>query len=305
MQHALVDLRRKAVCGDIPPVLNHPPLESLPITGRRPPRHWLALGASVVVHALLAGLIVLLAQRSRDAMQTVSGSTSTAPSLQTVTLAPFILSRPRPVVPARPEAETKRPERPIPLPQVQRGAENIPLEAPRPEPSPPAPPVPDPGTRTDAPSGAPAAASEVASAVPSLESETERLFGRRNSVAGSGGGAEPVVRWNNGPTEQRDNDCRPRPVPPRRPGEPIALEFVEGRVYDDRTHVPLGGAHLQIMGTPYTTFADDAGHYRLGFDPALVDECRSQYVRVIARGVPPQLIVLGRGPGGTDIYLRP
>ena len=40
-------------------------------------------------------------------------------------------------------------------------------------------------------------------------------------------------------------------------------------------------------------------------DPDLVDECRSQYVRVIARGVPPQLIVLGRGPGGTDIYLRP
>lgn len=289
--------------------MQHTPLEALPITGRRPERPWAPLAASVGTHAGLALLLfVLLHRRPPPVDRPATDEPPTA--TQTVVLAPPLATpaprpRPRPVPPPVPERRVEPRPREIPLPQVKRGPENIPETPPTPVPPPTearADPTPagDPGLRAPA-----APPSEVASAEAAFESETQRLFGRRNSNAPGGGAPQPIVRWNDGPTEPRDNDCTPRPRPVRPAGQPVTLEFVEGRVINERTGVPLGGAYLQMMGTPYSAFADDAGHYRLGFDRDLVDECRSQYVRVIARGVPPQLIVLGRGPGGTDIYLRP
>jgi hypothetical protein len=286
----------------------HTPLDALPITGRPPERSWTALCASLLAHVGLAVLIFLLSRPAQPPAPKRAGDGRPTPvrEEQTVYLPPFPtreLPKPRPTPPPRPVERQRR----VPLPQVARGPENIPEDPPTPQPPVPTPPSPLPSVTTPSKADAPGppAPTEVASAATAFEAETQRLFGPRMPPPGSGGGAVPQVRWNNGPTEDRENECKPRPQPPRRPGEPIALEFVEGVVYNDITHVPLGGAHLQIMGTQYVTFADDAGHYRLGFDPALVDECRSQYVRVIARGIPPQLIVLGRGAGGTNIYLRP
>jgi len=288
--------------------MQHTPLEALPITGRRAERAWGPLIASVGAHAA-AVLIVLLVIHRRP--ETPKAEDRPEPATQTVVLAPPLAPKPLRQLQPKPKpilrAPEPTPERPIPRPQVTRGAENIPEEPPTPTPVPPsvtpAPPAPE-GPATPVPSASPAP-TEVASADAAFDAETQRLFGRRNTTAPGGGMPQPVIRWNNGPTEPRDNDCTPRPRPPRPAGQPITLEFVEGRVYNERTGVALAGAYLQMMGTPYNAFADGAGHYRLGFDPDLVDECRSQYVRVIARGVPPQLIVLGRGPGGTDIYLRP
>jgi hypothetical protein len=290
--------------------MQHTPLEALPITGRPAERAWGPLVASVCAHAAVVLLVLLVIQKRPE---TPKAGDSAAPptTTETVVLAPpanpkplrELLQEPKPIV----RAPVPKPERPIPRPQVTRGPENVPENPPTPTatPTPPAPAVPSPATRAATP-GAPAPPpTEIASADAAFESETQRLFGRRNTVTPGGGMPQPIIRWNNGPTEDRDNDCTPRIRPPRPAGQPVTLEFVEGRVYNERTGVALSGAYLQMMGTPYNAFADNAGHYRLGFDPDLVDECRSQYVRVIARGVPPQLIVLGRGPGGTDIYLRP
>ena len=290
--------------------MQHTPLEALPITGRRAERAWGPLVASIATHTA-AVLLVLLVIQKRPETPKPDDSAAPATATETVVLAPPLRPRPLSEIHPRPEpirrAPVPDPERPIPRPQVTRGPENIPEDPPTPTPAPPtvAPVTPaPPGPVSPVPSASPAP-TEIASADAAFESETRRLFGRRNTIAPGGGMPQPIIRWNNGPTEQRDNDCTPRQRPPRPAGQPVTLEFVEGRVYNERTGVALAGAYLQMMGTPYNAFADDAGHYRLGFDPDLVDECRSQYVRVIARGVPPQLIVLGRGPGGTDIYLRP
>lgn len=56
--------------------------------------------------------------------------------------------------------------------------------------------------------------------------------------------------------------------------------YVEGIVGNEDTGSILAGAFLQVIGTPYVTFSDGRGHYRLGFEAQLVDGCRTQLVRV-------------------------
>jgi hypothetical protein len=70
---------------------------------------------------------------------------------------------------------------------------------------------------------------------------------------------------------------------------------VAGVVYREGTRQPLGGAFLQIMGTPYSTFADDRGAYTLRFDKALIDACRTQYVQVSKDGFAPRRLILSLG----------
>ena len=75
-------------------------------------------------------------------------------------------------------------------------------------------------------------------------------------------------------------------------------------MYRERSTLPLAGAHLQIIGTPYVAFSDGAGRYTLRFDPALVDHCRTQYVRVTAPGFRSRLLVLSLGPqSANDVHL--
>ncbi len=77
-------------------------------------------------------------------------------------------------------------------------------------------------------------------------------------------------------------------------GTPV-LATVIGRVFDTDGRTPLSGAHLQIMGTPFATFSDADGEYRLEFDPKLLEKCRVQYVRVVADGYSGQLLTLAIG----------
>jgi hypothetical protein len=92
---------------------------------------------------------------------------------------------------------------------------------------------------------------------------------------------------------------------PRDSDEPVQLGMVEGRIYRQDTGQPLAGAHLQMIGTPYVTFTDGSGEYRFRFDLALVDNCRTQYVRVSAEGYESRLLVLLVGPRRSeDVRLR-
>ncbi len=88
-------------------------------------------------------------------------------------------------------------------------------------------------------------------------------------------------------------------------GTPV-LAAVIGRVYEQDGRTPLTGAHLQIVGTPYVTFSDATGEYRLEFDPKLLERCRVQYVRVSADGYDGRMLTLsiGRDIRSDDVHLR-
>lgn len=88
-------------------------------------------------------------------------------------------------------------------------------------------------------------------------------------------------------------------------GTPV-LAAVIGRVYEQDGRTPLTGAHLQIVGTPYVTFSDASGEYRLEFDPKLLERCRVQYVRVSADGYAGRMLTLSIGADvrSDDVHLR-
>ena len=60
---------------------------------------------------------------------------------------------------------------------------------------------------------------------------------------------------------------------------------------------------LAFIGTSYSTYSDGTGVYRLVFDASLVDECRTQYVRVVAAGYRGRNLILEVGPGVNDVVL--
>ncbi|MEO5800990.1 MAG: hypothetical protein ABIZ70_05710 [Gemmatimonadales bacterium] len=88
-------------------------------------------------------------------------------------------------------------------------------------------------------------------------------------------------------------------------GTPV-LATVIGRVLDTDGRTPLVGAHLQIVGTGFSTFSDANGEYRLEFDPKLLEQCRVQYVRVVADGYGGQMLTLAIGQRirSDDVVLR-
>jgi hypothetical protein len=99
--------------------------------------------------------------------------------------------------------------------------------------------------------------------------------------------------------------CIPHPVAPRDSADPIQFGTVVGRIFRQDNGHPLAGAHLQMIGTPYVTFTDQSGEYRFRFDLALMDNCRTQYVKVSAAGYESRLLVLLLGPNRSeDVRLR-
>jgi hypothetical protein len=100
--------------------------------------------------------------------------------------------------------------------------------------------------------------------------------------------------------------CVPRPPRPADSTAPAQFGTVEGRIFRGDDGSPLAGAHLQMIGTPYTAFTDPDGGYRFRFDLSLMDQCRTQYVRVTAKGYESQLLVLMVGPGvrSEDVHLK-
>jgi hypothetical protein len=212
-----------------------------------------------------------------------------------------------PPPPPPPPQPTPRPPQPVAPPpeQEQPDAEdraNAPPDAVRNE-----------GEESDEPEGAsdPEASAEApradapAPAAPTLESEARRIFGRRRVATAPGAGPR-AVRPLETYLPDRPDKCVPVPKPPADSAAPVQYGMVMGRIFREDGGAPLPGAHLQMLGTPYTTFTDNQGEYRFRFDLSLVDNCRTQYVRVSAKGYESRLLVLMVGPNvrSEDVRLQ-
>ncbi len=160
------------------------------------------------------------------------------------------------------------------------------------------------GDEDTAPAGVSAAASAETTGEPTLEAEARRIFGRPSSRLGPTSGSRDNRPWESAQLSPSDG-CT---LPPEEPGDstvPKGMAAVAGRIYREDNGRPLPGARLQILGTPYGTFANERGEYRLVFDRKLVDRCRTQAVRVSAPGYQGRDVILfvGSTPNG-DVPLR-
>jgi hypothetical protein len=104
----------------------------------------------------------------------------------------------------------------------------------------------------------------------------------------------------------RPDECVPSPSSPSDSSAPVQYGTVVGRIFRQDGGKPLAGAHLQMLGTPYVAFTDSEGEYRFRFDLTLMDNCRTQYVRVTARGYESRLLVLmvGQNVRSEDVHLQ-
>jgi len=104
---------------------------------------------------------------------------------------------------------------------------------------------------------------------------------------------------------ERGDSCPSVMPDSTKPGEP-RMGSASGRVLTVQGGSPMPNAHLQIIGTAFSTFTDQNGEYVLTFDASLLDLCRTQYVRVSAPGYEPRLLVLviGRNIRSDDVALR-
>ncbi|HET8648618.1 MAG TPA: hypothetical protein VFL95_01140, partial [Gemmatimonadales bacterium] len=269
-------------------------------------RDWVPWAVSLLVHTTLI-LLAVFYMRQPDSTPSPRPVRVSEPEVAMVYMpepepkpAPPALTRPRPQTPPPQSQQQPRPL-PPPTPKMER----------QPEHDEPAPMTPDPApAQADAPTTPPRSAAspsqDVAAAplakqpteVATMESEARRIFGRHPANQGTAGPlAIPGLPVYMPESAER---CTPKPATPG----PVQLDTVTGLVYEPETGAPLPGAFLQIMGTQYAAFANDLGQYRLVFDRSLVDQCRTQWVRVTATGRRSQTLILSRGPGSTDIPLK-
>jgi carboxypeptidase family protein len=138
-----------------------------------------------------------------------------------------------------------------------------------------------------------------------MVSEARRLFGPKAHTGAAMAGpvaAGLPVGLNEGGTRCAWSGEEVRRV--ERPSTGV----IEGTVRTESSGRPIAGAFLQLLGSGSATFADGSGRYRLTFDPALVDVCRSQLVRVTAPGFRARTMILGLGfqsDNVIDLAVRP
>jgi hypothetical protein len=184
---------------------------------------------------------------------------------------------------------------------------NAPPNAPRTEATRPDPnDAPDEATEAGTPprEAAAPAPGPLATADPALETEARRIFGRPSTRLGPTAGTRDNRPWETS-TPQESNGCSLPPEDSLDTSLPPGMAAIEGRIFHEGTGRPLPGARLQILGTPYGTFANERGEYRLVFERKLVDRCRTQAVRVTAPGYQARDVILfiGNTPNG-DVPLR-
>jgi hypothetical protein len=131
-----------------------------------------------------------------------------------------------------------------------------------------------------------------------MVSEARRLFGPPSpttaTVAGPVRAGLPLSMMSGGP-RCAWSGAEARPIDGPRDG------VIEGIVRTESGGRPIPGAFLQMLGTGSATFADATGHYRLTFDPSLVDSCRSQLVRVTAPGYRARTMILTYGLASDNV----
>jgi len=264
-------------------------------------RTWSPLAVSAGVHLVLLAVAVGLSRPS-PASESTERSDRPAEAARQINMI-YV----PPVEPAAPSAPV-RPPPPPPPPAVRQTAPepepNAPPEAtrssgaetteePKPEPA-------EPQAETAATPATPAREQAVAT----MESEARRIFGRPRLVTRAGAGPQatrPMEAW----LPENSERCSPHPVAPRDSAGPIQFGTVVGRIFRQDNGRPLAGAHLQMIGTQYVSFTDETGEYRFKFDLALMDNCRTQYVKVSAAGYESRLLVLLVGPNRSeDVRLR-
>ncbi|MBA3316992.1 MAG: carboxypeptidase regulatory-like domain-containing protein [Gemmatimonadales bacterium] len=268
-------------------------------------RSWTSLATSATVHLALITLAVALSTREPPPEETAP-ERRTEPSRQVdMIYLPPPPARPPPAAPPPPSLPQPPPTRPSAPPPPQRqpvpeDRANAPPDAVRSE-----------GEEADEAEGAsdPEAAREVPpedsrAAAPTMESEALRIFGRRRIATRPGAGPR-ATRPMESYIPDRPDKCVPSPAPADSTG---AVQFgtVVGKIYRQDGGTPLAGAHLQMLGTPYVAFTDSEGEYRFRFDLSLMDDCRTQYVRVTAKGYESRLLVLlvGQNVRSEDVRLE-
>ncbi len=279
-----------------------------PLARKRP---WFSLAVSSGLHALLLLLAIQVSRRGDTPISEEERREARPMRQVEMIYVPPPPPRPQPrVVPPPP-----RPEPPKPPPQpVAPPPEK---SQPRPEPEANAPPEakrsegeespkePTGGSPTGTTSSEPPAPAPTPEPEATMESEARRIFGRPRLGPRPGAGPQasrPMEAY----LPDNPERCVPHPVAPRDSTNPIQFGVVQGKIFRQNDGRPLAGAHLQMLGTPYVTFTDDQGEYHFRFELSLVDDCRTQYVRVSAPGYESRLLVLVVGPNvrSEDVLLR-
>ena len=282
-----------------------------------PQRPWISLGLSAALHAAILTLAVYL---TREPVQPPAADHSpqaaeAAREVQMVYLPPPPAAKTPPPAPPPPPPPPQ--QQPPPQPPPQQSAPPPAKEQRTPEPDANAPPEakrsegqedddPSGGERTganDPKEGSPAPATEDAPAT--MESEARRIFGRPRLGTEPGAGpraSRPMEAY----LPDRPERCIPKPAVPRDSAAAPQYGVVTGKIFRQDNGRPLAGAHLQMLGTPFVSFTTDDGEYHFRFDLSLVDNCRTQYVRVTAPGYESRLLVLMVGPNvrSEDVLLK-
>jgi hypothetical protein len=302
---------RSHVRGRRPPQV----LAALPSDPERP--RWAPRVASATVHAAIIALVVLLPRLAAERPQATAAHTSDpARTVSMVYLPPLrkparaALKPPAPPPPeARPRVHPPDPPKPPPTPpppqQVASAASELNRDGMTSRKLPKVPDHDAPVAMARTPGGAAAAAEMTEDQL--MVFEAQRLFGPHGAASrpGQDGVAGPVTRAGMPVYLTAGGRCAATGAVADTSGaEGNGRDgMVEGIVRDERSGTILPGAFLQIIGTGYATFADDVGHYRLAFDPTLVGPCRTQVVRVTARGYRAQNLVLSLGYSDNTVRL--
>jgi hypothetical protein len=114
------------------------------------------------------------------------------------------------------------------------------------------------------------------------------------------------------PTRARPSDptlegltARCVPGPARSASDPVQWGEMRGVVHQTGTSIPLAGAELQVLGTPYRATSDDHGRYTLRVDLWPLLNCEQQLVRVTLDGFVAQTLTLGIGNSSqSNVSLR-
>ena len=285
-----------------------------------PQRPWISLGISAALHAAMLALAVHLTREPvmPPAEEKEGQASDPAREVQMVYLPPPPVAKPPeppPAPPPEPPAPTPPPQ---PPPPPQRSAPPPAAEQRTPEPDANAPPEatrsPGEEPETDDPAGGERTGAndpKVGSPAPAdanaatMESEARRIFGRPRLGTRPGVGPR-ATRPMEAYLPDRPERCIPKPSAPRESSAAPQFGTVTGKIFRQDNGLPLAGAHLQMLGTPYVSFTNDVGEYNFRFDMSLVDNCRTQYVRVTAPGYESRLLVLMVGPKvrSDDVLLK-
>ncbi len=273
------------------------------IEGHLPSQHesdWLALLVSGLSHIVVIVLVIALvrfrepptptAAQPRRAMQDTTIVYLPPPAPQPPP-PPVVQQTPPPAEPLARARQLEKEENPNAQP------EDIRREGREEQSS--APPVDESTGDPDATSSTPPIEEASALAV-TMESEAQRIFGRRKGTPAADAGPVAVRPFEN--AREPDNNC------PAIPRDSVTGQVpegtVQGRVVDFDNGIPLRGAHLQMVGQPYNTFADNNGNFVLKFDLTLMENCRVQLVRISSFGHRDQTLPIVMGGGVSTVPLR-